>query len=177
MSGSSSESFDISVISSDSLRLQFKIHSTSCARQMTSLFVRIYPDGIETALPLVMQIPRSCFKKIEVDNNGTAFLMTLSANAISSCSAIADWKPLQLCRQYRVVLQVEYSSKWKSSPFIIWDKFMSSEESQGIKMFDRFLYLISNLRYHITVTGPLFTPSFPPFFFPIFFTFWIGNKR
>jgi len=137
MSGSSSESFDISVISSDSLRLQFKIQSTSCARQMTSLFARIYPDGIEAAVPLVMQIPRHCFKKIEVDNNGTAFLMTLSANAISSCPAIADWKPLQLCRQYRVVLQVEYSSKWKSSPFI-WDKFMSSEESQGITMFDRF---------------------------------------
>ena len=127
---SSSESFDISVISSDSLRLKFKIQSTSCAKQMTSLFVRIYPDGIETAVPVAMQIPRSCFK-VEL-GNGTAFSMTLSVNAISSCPAIADWKPLQQCRQYKAIIRVEYSSKWKSAPFV-WDKFMSSDESQGTR--------------------------------------------
>ena len=126
---SSSESFDISVISSsDSLPLKFKIQSTSCAKQMTSLFVRIYPDGIETAVSVAIKIPRSCFK-VEL-GNGTAFSMTLSVNAISSCPAIADWKPLQQCRQYKAIIRVEYSSKWKSAPFV-WDKFMSSDESQG----------------------------------------------
>ena len=123
-SRSSSESFEISVVSSHSLQLMFKIHLTSCTRQMTSLFVRIYPDGIETAVPVAMQIPRSCFKQI--DNNETYFLMTLSADAISSFSAIADWKPLQRCRQYSAIFEVEYSSKWKSAPFI-WDKFITSE--------------------------------------------------
>jgi hypothetical protein len=91
---------------------------------MTSVFVRIYPDGIETALPLAMQIPRPCFKKVE-ESGRTAFSMTLSTDTISSCQAITDWKPLQQCRQYRVVLQVEYSSKWKSLPFF-WDNFITS---------------------------------------------------
>ena len=117
----SSESFNISAIS-DSLHVSFQVHSTSCARQMTSLFVRIYPDGIDTALPLSMQISRSCFKANE---NSTVFFMTLGVNSVSSCPAIADWKPLSPCRQYKVILEVEYSSKWKSTPFV-WDKFITS---------------------------------------------------
>ena len=136
-SSSSSESFDISVVSSHSLQLMLKIHSTSCTRQMTSLFVRIYPDGIETAVPVAMQIPRSCFKQIDNrrETLETYFLMTLSADAISSCSAIADWKPLQPCRQYKAILEVEYSSKWKSFPFV-WDKFITSESHSKIIILD-----------------------------------------
>ena len=58
----SSQSFDTSSNSTDSLFLQIKVQSIICARQITSLFVRIYPNGIETAVPVAMQIPRSCLK-------------------------------------------------------------------------------------------------------------------
>ena len=36
---------------------------------------------------------------------------------------------------------MEYSSKWKSAPFI-WDKFMSSDESQGTRSFSFLLTLL-----------------------------------
>ena len=128
--GSSSESFDVSAIS-DSLRLKLAVRSSSCARQMTSVFVRIYPDRIETSLAQIsMQIPRSCFK---LEGNAN-FFMKLDANSINSCPETVNWKPLQQCRQYKIIFEVEYSSKWKSSPFV-WEKFIQLTSPSGDLIF------------------------------------------
>ena len=111
-----SELFDVSLISG-SLRLVVAMRSFIFSNQMTSLYIRVYPVVIEIVSPAVpMQIPRSC-----IQNRGNnVFFMTLDANInISNCLSTANWKPLQIrCRQYKIALEVEYSSKWKSAPFV-----------------------------------------------------------
>ena len=76
------------------------MRSLICSKQLTSLYVRVYPDGIEKASPAVsMQIPRSCFQ----NTGNNVFFITLDANIkISNCLSTANWKPLQRCRQYKI---------------------------------------------------------------------------
>ena len=130
--GETSESFNFLPYYYRSLNFNFTVRSPICSRQMTSLFIGVYPDGIETASPAVsLKIPRLCFKN---EGNSDIFSMELSnynfgyynnlRDQICSESTI-DWKPLQECRQYKIIFQVEYSSKWKSDAFV-WDTFISS---------------------------------------------------
>ena len=99
----------------------------SCARQLSSVFLEVYPDAGD--LPLStnsVQIPRSCFTL-----KGDIFRATVGANRsdVVSCPVGISpyWESLNQCRQYKIVLVTEYSSQWKSEPFIF-NKFLTEVE-------------------------------------------------
>jgi len=124
------ESFNIAFVSAGSIVIQTKFRSISCARQLSSVFVDVYPDGGDTPLAAnSIQIPRSCFFV-----EGDVFTTLIGENDIrastSTCNivGISNWQPLNRCRhQYKIVLVTEYSSQWKSSPFV-WNHFLTAKE-------------------------------------------------
>ena len=123
------ESFNIAFRSAGSIVIQLTFRSISCARQLSSVFVDIYPDGGDTPLAAnSIQIPRSCFF-VEGDVFSTLIGENDIRESTSTCNIvdISNWQPLNRCRQYKIVLVTEYSSQWKSSPFE-WNHFLTVVE-------------------------------------------------
>ena len=106
----------------DSLVLNWEDNS-GCASRLTSINIRLWPDGIlpigakkagidrslkSEIQPIYYNIPRNCLKQIPRDGN--LFSVTLSSNH-SSCLNI-PWETLDKCRKYVIDMESTYSSSW-----------------------------------------------------------------
>ncbi|XP_045028206.1 uncharacterized protein LOC116935922 isoform X2 [Daphnia magna] len=94
---------------SSSLTLNWEDNS-GCAPQLTSLNLEIFQDGMvdkgEKANATVV-IPRSCFK--QPIGEGNLFSLTLPTSELT-CPIV--WKPLDVCRKYKINMSSQYSSTW-----------------------------------------------------------------
>ncbi|KAI9558632.1 hypothetical protein GHT06_015420 [Daphnia sinensis] len=95
---------------SSSLTLNWEDNS-GCAPQLTSLNLEIFQDGIvgnRKKANATVIIPRSCFKQPIGEEN--LFSLALPTSELMTCPI--EWKPLDVCRKYRIFMSSQYSSTW-----------------------------------------------------------------
>ncbi|XP_046654239.1 uncharacterized protein LOC124345136 isoform X4 [Daphnia pulicaria] len=105
----------ISVGSNSSLfTLKWKDNS-GCTHQLTSLYLKIFPDGIENFgnATMSLRIPRNCLKE-----ETNIFSLSLPEN--QTCPVV--WVPLDPCRKYKIEIRSEYSNTWTRAPSL-WETF------------------------------------------------------
>jgi len=88
--------FNITITSAGSIGIQLTVRSISCARQLSSVFIDVYPDGGVSPLAAnSIQIPRSCFAvKGEVFTTLIGAGNHSSRESTSTCNivGISNWQ-------------------------------------------------------------------------------------